>query len=368
MLRLTELRLPLDHGEDDLRAAIVARLGIDDAALRRVRRLPPRLRRAQEERRSCFVYTVDCEVDDEAAVLARHRRRSARAADARHALPLRRPRAGATSRRAAGARPVVIGFGPCGMFAALMLAQMGFRPHRARARQGGARAHQGHLGPVAPRRARSGIERAVRRGRRRHVLRRQAVQPDQGSAPPRRARCSTSSSQAGAPEEILYVAKPHIGTFRLVGVVERMRADDRALGGEIRFGAARGRPAHRRRRGARRGRRGADAGRAASEIARRPCRAALGHSARDTFAMLHERGVHMRGQAVLDRLPHRASAVADRPRALRPERRPSAAGRGRLQAGASRAATAARSTASACARAARWWRRPRSRGASSPTA
>ena len=87
--------------------------------------------------------------------------------------------------RAAGRpRPVVVGFGPCGIFAALILAQMGLAPDRAGARQGRARTHPRHLGPVAPPRAGAGVERAVRRRRRRHLLRRQALEPDQRSAPP----------------------------------------------------------------------------------------------------------------------------------------------------------------------------------------
>ena len=99
--------------------------------------------------------------------------------------------------------------------------------------------------------------------------------------------------KAGAPEEILYVSKPHIGTFRLVGVVEKMRAEIEALGGEIRFGqrvddlliedGARA-----RRHGARRGLAGRRATIAADHVV-----LALGHSARDTFAMLHARGVYL---------------------------------------------------------------------------
>jgi uncharacterized FAD-dependent dehydrogenase len=51
------------------------------------------------------------------------------------------------------------------------------------------------------------------------------------------ARCSTEFVKAGAPEEILYVSHPHIGTFKLVGMVENMRAEIESLGGEIRFGS-----------------------------------------------------------------------------------------------------------------------------------
>ena len=98
----------------------------------------------------------------------------------------------------------------------------------------------------------------------------------------------TEFVKAGAPEEILYVSKPHIGTFRLVGMVEKMRAEIESLGGEVRFEQRVDRPAHRGRPGARRG-----AGRAATQIDADHVVLALGHSARDTFEMLHERGVYM---------------------------------------------------------------------------
>jgi uncharacterized FAD-dependent dehydrogenase len=93
--------------------------------------------------------------------------------------------------------------------------------------------------------------------------------------------------KAGAPEEILYVAKPHIGTFRLVSMVEKMRAEIEALGGEIRFeqqvtdlhiedGQLRGLVL---------------AG--GEQLAAEHAVLALGHSARDSFAMLQRRGVRM---------------------------------------------------------------------------
>ena len=178
MIRLTELRLPLEHAEPALRQAVVARLGIGDAALREL----SVFRRGYDARKKSaivFVYTVDCVVDDEAAMLARH------AGDV-HVRPS--PDTGyrfvghAPADFAAPARrPVVVGFGPCGIFAALLLAQMGLRPlviERGKAVRERTKDTWGFWRQV---RAQSGIQRAVRRRRRRHVLRRQALQPDQAT-------------------------------------------------------------------------------------------------------------------------------------------------------------------------------------------
>ena len=226
MLRITELKLPLDHSAADLKAEILRRLGLDDDAGLEF----TVFRRAHDARKRDairFIYTIDVDVRNEAV--------RQRLKDDRHIAPRRTwlPFRGAGAARS-GRRPVVIGTGPCGLFAGLILAQMGFRPDHPGARQGGARAHQGHVRPVAAAQARSRIQRAVRRGRRGHLFRRQALQPDQGPAA-LRAQGADEFVKAGAPPEILYVSKPHIGTFRLVAMVEKMRATIESLGGEIRF-------------------------------------------------------------------------------------------------------------------------------------
>ena len=129
MLRITELRLPLDHAEGALRAAVLARLGLRDGQLRGL----SVFRRAWDARKKSavvLIYTVDCtlaEDVDEAVLLARH------AGDVQvRAAPDTRYRfvghAPADFYAASRPRPVVIGFGPCGIFAALVLAQMGLRP------------------------------------------------------------------------------------------------------------------------------------------------------------------------------------------------------------------------------------------------
>ena len=126
MIRLTEIRLPLEHPEPALRAAVLARLGVADAALRAMT-VFKRGYDARKRTAIVFVYTLDCEVDDEQALLARHARdpHIRTAPDTRYRFVAHAP-----SDYAAGAatRPVVVGFGPCGLFTALLLAQMGLCP------------------------------------------------------------------------------------------------------------------------------------------------------------------------------------------------------------------------------------------------
>ena len=123
MIRITELSLPLDHSADELRAAIVRRLAIPDADLLNF----TVFKRSYDARKKnsviLFIYIIDLEVRDEAAVLASF-------AGDPHICPAPDTRYYPVAQAPAGLseRPIVIGFGPCGLFAALLLAQMGFRP------------------------------------------------------------------------------------------------------------------------------------------------------------------------------------------------------------------------------------------------
>ncbi len=287
MLRLTELRLPLEHGEAALRRAVLAKLGLADAALRSLK-VVKRGHDARKRAAIVFVYTVDCEVEGEAAVLAAH------ATDPHvRAAPDTRYRfvadARAVAARAASARPLVVGFGPCGLFTALVLAQMGLRPIvlergkpvRERTRDTWRLWRQGVLEPESNVLFGEGGAGTFSDGK----LWSQISDPRHLTR-----KVLDEFVQAGAPEEILFVAKPHIGTFRLVGVVEKMRAEIERLGGEVRFatrvvdvaiegGAVRGVTV--------------ECGGERSGIEAAQVVLALGHSARDTFAMLHERGVAM---------------------------------------------------------------------------
>jgi uncharacterized FAD-dependent dehydrogenase len=290
MLRLTELKLPLDHPDDALPAAIAARLGIGLADLVR-HTVVKRSYDARRRHAIALIYTIDCEIaGDEAALLARH------AGDA-HVKPApdtryRRVACAPADFAASGRpRPLVVGFGPCGIFAALLLAQMGLAPIvlergkavRERTRDTWGLWRRGVLDPESNVQFGEGGAGTFSDGK----LWSQISDPRHLTR-----KVLEEFVKAGAPQEILWIGKPHIGTFRLVGVVEKMRAEIEALGGEVRFGQ---RVVDLRVEGGRV--RGVTVASAAHpqglDIDAAQVVLALGHSARDTFAMLHARGVHL---------------------------------------------------------------------------
>ncbi len=291
MLRITELRLPLDHSEGALRAAIVSRLGIQDADLAAFT-VFKRSYDARKKAAIVLIYTVDCEL----AVPALETQLLAQFAADPHVRPTPDTsyrfvgHAPADFQSAGRPRPVVIGFGPCGIFAALILAQMGLRPIvlergkevRQRTKDTWGLWRQGVLSPESNVQFGEGGAGTFSDGK----LWSQISDPRHLTR-----KVLTEFVKAGAPEEILYVAKPHIGTFRLVSMVEKMRADIEALGGEIRFqqhvtdvhieGAEGARHV-----------RGVTLS-SGEQIRTDHVVLALGHSARDTFQMLHDRGVYL---------------------------------------------------------------------------
>ena len=214
-------------------------------------------------------------------------------------------------------RPVVVGFGPCGIFAALVLAQMGFRPIvlergkpvRQRTQDTWGLWRKSVLDPESNVQFGEGGAGTFSDGK----LWSQIKDPRHLGR-----KVMTEFVKAGAPPEILVAAHPHIGTFKLVKVVEHMREQIIALGGEIRFGQRvvdlqiEDGPQGRRLRGLTvlepaTGLR--------SELRADQVVLALGHSARDTFEMLHERGVFLEAKpfSVGFRIEH-PQGVIDRAR------------------------------------------------------
>jgi uncharacterized FAD-dependent dehydrogenase len=296
MVRLTEIRLPLDHPPEALRAAVLERLGVADAQLRRM----VVFRRAVDARRKAAIkltYTIDVELA--AGITPAEHRHTGVTPDMAYRVPkVEQP----------PARPVVIGTGPCGLFAALVLAQAGLRPIilergkmvRERTADTWGLWRRGVLNPESNAQFGEGGAGTFSDGK----LYSQISDPRHLGR-----KVLTEFVAAGAPEEILTVAHPHIGTFRLVGMVETMRATIEKLGGEYRFGARVTdlviEPAAGQRR--LRGVVLADG----TMIATDHVVLAIGHSARDSFAMLRARGVHLDAKpfAVGVRIEHPQSLI-----------------------------------------------------------
>ncbi len=283
MLRLTELKLPLDHSAEALREAVLARLHIPAAELIGFEVV----RRAHDARKKSailMVYSVDAEVRDEAAILAGSPRGIGPAPDTEYRFVTRAPQGLAT-------RPVVIGTGPCGLFAGLILAQMGFRPVildrgkavRERTRDTWALWRRGVLDPESNVQFGEGGAGTFSDGK----LYSQIKDPRHLGR-----KVLNEFVEAGAPAEILTEAHPHIGTFRLVTMVERLRRQIEALGGEYRFQQrVEDFEIETNADGERRLR--ALILHSGERLAAERVVLAIGHSARDTFQTLHERGVQV---------------------------------------------------------------------------
>ena len=298
MLRLTEIKLPLTHSDDDLKLSIINRLGIvaDDLISYAI------FRRGFDARKPSailFIYTLDVDVKNEASLLKNLKKSQhiTSAPDTSYHFAAQAPQ-GLTE------RPVVIGTGPCGIFAGLILAQMGFRPIilergkavRERTKDTWGLWRQGKLDPESNVQFGEGGAGTFSDGK----LHSQIKDPKFYGR-----KVLTEFVKAGAPEEILYVSKPHIGTFRLVGMVEKMRHTIESLGGEFHFqsrvedivienGQVQGVVLAN-----------------GEQIDSRHVVLAVGHSARDTFEMLHRRGVYMEAKpfSVGFRIEHPQSLI-----------------------------------------------------------
>ena len=308
MIRITELTLPWGdpaeaRTQDALLRAVLKRLALREPDLLDFTVFKRSHDARRKDREIAFVYIVDATVRDEARVLAAHRedRHVMAAPDtAFHPPP--------TAPAASIEQPLVVGFGPCGLFAALVLAQQGYRPIVLERGRDVRRRTQDTWGLW----------------RKRTLTPESNVQFGEGGAglfsdgklysqikDPRHLgrQVMREFVRAGAPPEIMYVNKPHIGTFRLTGVVARMREEIIALGGEVRF-------EHKvvdllidERDGVKevRGVQLADG----TTIASRHVVLALGHSSRDTFRMLEQRKVFMEAKpfAIGFRIEHPQSLI-----------------------------------------------------------
>ncbi|MDN3575633.1 NAD(P)/FAD-dependent oxidoreductase [Chitinimonas viridis] len=298
MLRLNELRLPLDHAPEALPAAIAQRLKIKPAELLAFEVF----KRSYDARRGhplTLIYTLDITVANETALLKRMAgdNKIGPSPDTSYHFVGQAP---ANLQH----RPVVVGFGPCGIFAALLLAQMGFNPIvlergkevRQRTKDTWGLWRKNVLNPESNVQFGEGGAGTFSDGK----LYSQIKDPRHLGR-----KVLAEFVKAGAPDEILYVSKPHIGTFRLVGMVERMRETITALGGEVRFeqkvtdiliedGAVRGLVLE-----------------SGEQLRTDHVVMALGHSARDTFQALHDRGVFMEAKpfSVGFRIEHPQSLI-----------------------------------------------------------
>ena len=298
MIRLTELRLPLDHSSDALVYAICHRLNISRDALENF----TIFRRGYDARKRGaiqLVYTLDCVVRDEALVLSCYKemhpqdRRVFSTPEMTWREPIESIKHGVHGAKYPQyQRPVIVGAGPCGFMAALILARMGLRPivlERGK--------------PVRER-----TKDTFAFWRRAQLTPESNVQFGEGGAgtfsdgklfsrvrDPRflGRKVLEEFVKAGAPEDILYLAHPHIGTFRLVSMVEHIRREIEKSGGEYRFQSRVEelllKPQTRHVWGVRL---------ANGEVLETDhIILAIGHSARDTFSLLHAQKVEMEAKS-----------------------------------------------------------------------
>ena len=238
MLRINELKLPLHHSDADFTTAVLTRLEIAPEALLETR-IFKRSYDARKKSNILLIYQLDvtltgaAEQQVLAALESAPSKRGVRLSpDTNYKLPVKVDTNFPSTEQQ---RPVVIGFGPCGILAALSLAQMGLKPIvlergkdvRQRTKDTWGLWRKRKLNPESNVQFGEGGAGTFSDGKLYSQVKDQRFLG---------RKVLTEFVKAGAPEEIMYVSKPHIGTFKLVKMVETMRAEIIRLGGEIRFG------------------------------------------------------------------------------------------------------------------------------------
>ncbi|RHW77262.1 NAD(P)/FAD-dependent oxidoreductase [Colwellia sp. RSH04] len=313
MIRLTDIKLPLDHPEEAIEQAILAKLSINQEQLISF----TVFKRGYDARRKksiILIYTVDVETSNEEQLLIDF------ANDNKVKLTPDMEYKYVAQAKNVNKRPVVIGLGPCGLFTGLLLAQMGFKPIilergkevRERTKDTFGFWRKKILNTESNVQFGEGGAGTFSDGK----LYSQVKDPKHYSR-----KVLNEFVEAGAPEEILYVSKPHIGTFKLVTMVEQMRAKIIALGGEVRFGQrveeihfADTKPSDEPIESIQQNREVTGLTLASGEhIETNHIALAIGHSARDTFAMLHDQGVFIKAKpfSVGFRIEHEQSVIDD---------------------------------------------------------
>ena len=306
MLRLTNVKLPLNHQPEELEQAILATLNITAEQLTSFT-VFKRGYDARKKSKIILMYTLDVDTTKNAELIIEHAKNQNIKASPD------------TSYKFVGhapenltERPVVIGMGPCGLFAGLILAQMGFKPIilergkevRQRTKDTFGFWRKKILNTESNVQFGEGGAGTFSDGK----LYSQVKDPKHYSR-----KVLHEFVDAGAPDEILYVSKPHIGTFKLVTMVEQMRAEIHRLGGEVRF-EQRVDDIHFDKADDSDQMQVTGLTLATGEVIEtKHIALAIGHSARDTFAMLHEKGVFIKAKpfSIGFRIEHEQSVIDD---------------------------------------------------------
>ncbi|MFT5813305.1 MAG: putative FAD-dependent dehydrogenase [Psychroserpens sp.] len=307
MLRLTNVKLPLNHQPEELEQVILATLKITVEQLTSFS-IFKRGYDARKKSNIILMYTLDVETTKNEQLIAEHSsdQNIKASPDTRYKFVGHAP-------KSITERPVVIGMGPCGLFAGLLLAQMGFKPIilergkevRQRTKDTFGFWRKKILNTESNVQFGEGGAGTFSDGK----LWSQVKDPKHYSR-----KVLHEFVDAGAPDEILYVSKPHIGTFKLVTMVEQMRAEIHRLGGEVRF-EQRVDDLHFEQTEDENGSRQVTGLTLATGevIETKHVALAIGHSARDTFTMLHEKGVFIKAKpfSIGFRIEHEQSVIDD---------------------------------------------------------